>query len=383
MDSPALLMDLQQFLMAYARVRDGHADREAVFHMFFRNHPFGGGISIASGLESIVDLLEEYRFESEDLEYLTTLKGNDGEPLFETDFLYFLGDQSFACSVDAVPEGSVVFPMEPILRVEGPLVQALLLETALLNILNFQSLIATKAVRACLNAQGEPVIESGLRRAHGPDGGLSASRAAYIGGCAGTSNLLAGKKYGIPQMGMQDHEIGKAFDPEAPENGETSMGGIFQTALVAGENGNWKPAVNYSESASSPYAPGILQIRRYRWGNVFAGDMVYDTRYPIPKEAVLMDPMDGTMRKRIPAEAPWEDLLVPIFRRGELVWERPTLEFSRERTKRQLESLHPGTKLLHNPYRYPVGLEPSLNLRHRRTLTEDRLRTEVIFKNES
>ena len=380
MDFPALLMDLYLLSAAYACVKDGHADREAVFHLFFRNHPFGGGISVASGLESAVELLKEFRFESEDLEYLSTLKGSDREPLFDNDFLFFLGDQGFACSVDAVPEGSVVFSMEPILRVEGPWVQALLLETALLNILNFQTLIATKAARACLAAQGDPVIECSLRSAQGPDGGLSASRAAYIGGCAGTSNLLAGKKYRIPLMGMQDQKGGMAFDAKAAESGETSMGGVFQPSLIADEQGIWKPSMHGTEAETRHGPPGILQVRRFRWGNVFAGDMVYDTRFPIPDQAVLMDSLDGKMRKRIPAEATWEDLLVPVFRRGELVWEKPTLESSRERTIRQLEGLHPGTKLLQNPYRYPVGLEPSLNLRHRRTLIESRLRSEEIFK---
>ena len=146
--------------------------------------------------------------------YLGSLSGHDSKPLFERGFLEFLATLRFTCDVDAVPEGTIVFPQEPLLRVTGPILQAQVVETALLNFLNFESLIATKAARICLAARGEPVIEFGLRRAQGPDGGLTASRAAYIGGCAGTSNLLAGKMYGIPVSGTHAHSWVMAFGDE-------------------------------------------------------------------------------------------------------------------------------------------------------------------------
>ena len=146
--------------------------------------------------------------------YLASLRGQGGRPLFEREFLDYLAGLAFECDVDAVAEGTVVFAQEPLVRVRGPLLQCQLVETALLNIVNFQTLIATKAARVCLAAGDDPVLEFGLRRAQGVDGGLSASRAAFIGGCAATSNVLAGKLYGIPVRGTHAHSWVLAFDSE-------------------------------------------------------------------------------------------------------------------------------------------------------------------------
>jgi nicotinate phosphoribosyltransferase len=155
------------------------------------------------------------RFGEDDLAYLATVKGQDGKPLFTSAFLGALRGFRFTCEVAAIPEGTVVFPYEPLVRVQGPILEAQLAETALLNIVNFQSLIATKAARVCLAAKGDPVIEFGLRRAQGIDGGLSASRAAYVGGCSGTSNVLAGKLLGIPVTGTHAHSWVMSFATEA------------------------------------------------------------------------------------------------------------------------------------------------------------------------
>ena len=214
MQSSALFTDLYELTMAYAYWKSGIADREAAFHVIFRANPFGGGYAVACGLEDALGYLESFRFGRDDLDYLAGLAGNDGKPLFEEAFLRHLEALRPAWSVDAVPEGTVVFPLEPLARVQGPILQAQLLETALLNILNFQTLIATKAARVCEAARGDPVIEFGLRRAQGPDGGLSASRAAYVGGCAGTSNTLAGRRFGIPVRGTHAHSWVMAFDSE-------------------------------------------------------------------------------------------------------------------------------------------------------------------------
>ena len=150
----------------------------------------------------------------DDLEYLATLRGNDDKPLFERAFLDYLGGMRLSCSVDAVPEGSVVFPFEPLLRVTGPLIEAQLIEPALLNAVNFQTLVATKAARVVMAAGDEPVLEFGLRRAQGIDGALAASRAAYIGGCKATSNVLAGRLFGIPVKGTHAHSWVMCFHDE-------------------------------------------------------------------------------------------------------------------------------------------------------------------------
>jgi nicotinate phosphoribosyltransferase len=214
--SPPLLTDLYQLTMAFGYWKQNRLDQEAVFHVTFREHPFQSGYTIACGLADAINYILHLHFRSDDLAYLGELEGADRKRLFEPAFLEYLSTLNFSGSIEAVPEGTVVFPHEPLLRISGPLLQCQLLETALLNIINFQTLIATKAARICLAAKGAPVLEFGLRRAHGPDGALAATRAAYIGGCAATSNVLAGKVFGIPVRGTHAHSWVMSF-PTEPE----------------------------------------------------------------------------------------------------------------------------------------------------------------------
>ncbi len=214
-----LLTDLYQLTMAAGYWKAGIADRRASFALHFRKAPFGGAYAICAGLAPALEYLEGLRFEADDLAYLRSLTQSDGSPLFEAGFLDFLASATFDLDVDGIAEGTAVFPHTPLLRITGPLWQVQLVESALLNIINFQTLIATKAHRICraaTDAEGnpEPVLEFGLRRAQGVDGSLSASRAAYIGGCAATSNVLAGKRYGIPVKGTHAHSWVMAFDSE-------------------------------------------------------------------------------------------------------------------------------------------------------------------------
>jgi nicotinate phosphoribosyltransferase len=209
-----LLTDLYQLTMAHGYFRCGRVRDRAVFHLSFRKHPFEGSYAIAAGLDAALDFVEGYRFGAEDVEYLASLAADDQGPVFGADFLDYLRVLRARVDIDAVPEGSLVFANEPLLRVSGPLLEAQLLETTLLNLVNFQTLIATKATRVCQAASGQPVLEFGLRRAQGVDGALSASRAAFIGGCAATSNVLAGKVYGIPVRGTHSHSWVMSFDTE-------------------------------------------------------------------------------------------------------------------------------------------------------------------------
>ncbi len=213
-DTTALLTDLYELTMAYSYWKEGLSSTEAVFHMFFRKKPFGGSFAVAAGLETALQLLEKFHFSSSDLSYLASLKGEGDKPLFEPKFLEMLSNFKLTCNIDAVPEGTVMFPYEPLLRVQGPIIEAQLLESLLLNTINFQTLIATKASRICLAAHPHPVSEFGLRRAQGIDGALSASRASFIGGCASTSNVLAGKLFGIPLKGTHAHSYIMAFPSE-------------------------------------------------------------------------------------------------------------------------------------------------------------------------
>jgi nicotinate phosphoribosyltransferase len=474
--STALLTDLYELTMACAYWKSGTADKEATFYVSFREAPFQGGFTIACGLASVIDQLRKFRFEASDLAYLRTLVGLDSKPLFEEQFIEYLRKLSFECDVDAIPEGTVVFPQEPLLRVQGPILQAQIVETALLNSLNFQSLIATKAARVCLAALGEPVIEFGLRRAQGIDGGLTATRASYVGGCAGTSNVLAGKLYGIPVSGTHAHswvmsfdtelesfaayakalpnncvllvdtynslagvrhaiEIGKALRQHGHElagirldSGDLAflsiqarqlldragfantpifasndldehiitslkeqgaaisrwgvgtklvtaydcpaLGGVYKLSALREPGGTWQPKIKLSEQSAKITTPGVLQVRRFRFGDKFIGDAIYDLSRPIPRGFTIVDPLDPTRRKQIEPETPSEDLLVPILRRGQLVYDPPSLGQIRERVQQQLGMLHPGIKRFVNPHQYVAGLELGLH----------ELKTELVLK---
>lgn len=204
----ALLTDFYQLTMMAGQWREGRAHQRVTFDYFFRSLPPHTGFAICAGIESVLDFLENLRFEPDDIDYLRSLG------TFDDDFLTYLKNFRLTCTVRAVPEGTLIFPDEPVLQVEGPIIEAQLLETALLNLLNYPILIATKAARVCLAAEGEPVLDFGLRRAHGPDGGVTGSRAAYIGGCLYTSNVLAGKIYGIPVAGTHAHSWVMSFPSE-------------------------------------------------------------------------------------------------------------------------------------------------------------------------
>ncbi|MEI6206017.1 MAG: nicotinate phosphoribosyltransferase [Desulfuromonadales bacterium] len=203
-----LLTDLYELTMLAGYLEEGMMEQPAVFDLYFRTNPFEGAYAVFAGLEPALDFLEQVRFSEQELTYLT------GLGLFKAHFIDYLRGFTFRGTVTAPAEGSAVFANEPLLTVQGTLAEAQFVETALLNIINFQTLAATKAARICHAADGAEVAEFGLRRAHGPDGGLSASRAAAVGGCKGTSNMLAGKLFGLPVRGTQAHSWIQAFPDE-------------------------------------------------------------------------------------------------------------------------------------------------------------------------
>lgn len=467
--SLSLLTDLYQLTMAYGYWKSGKAGQEAIFNLYFRNNPFAGGFTVASGLSDVINYLNAFRFSEDDLAYLCTLTGNDGQSLFEEGFLTYLRDLTFKADIDAIPEGTVVFPNEPLLRIRGPILQCQLLETPLLNLINFQSLVATKAARLRLAAGTDTVLEFGLRRAQGPDGGITASRAAYIGGCDGTSNVLAGKRFGIPVGGTHAHSWVMSFADEqgafdtyaellpnnvtllvdtydtllgvdhAIETGkklrakghklagirldsgdlaylsiearhrldaagfqdtaivasndldehlitslkqqgakiniwgvgtklvtaydQPALGGVYKLAALKNESGDaWQYKMKLSEQAAKTSTPGIQQVRRFTDERGFVADMIFDEEigFNSAEETVLVDPADFTRRRKISADQPHEDLLVPVFRAGQLVYQTPDLPAIKTRVQQQLASLHPGIKRFVNPHIYPVGLERGL-----------------------
>ncbi len=212
--SLALATDLYELTMAQGYLLSGMADRASVFHMFYRHAPFQGRYVVVAGIETFADWLEDLHFTDDDIKFLGSVPGKDDRPLFIASFLEYLHGWRFRGTIKAMPEGTISFPHEPIVCVQAPLFDAQIIETALLSIVNYQSLIATKASRIRLAAGNNEVLEFGLRRAHGLDGGLSASRAAYIGGADATSNVLAAARFGIPVRGTHAHSWVMAFESE-------------------------------------------------------------------------------------------------------------------------------------------------------------------------
>lgn len=221
-ENMTMLTDFYEITMANGYLETGMQDDIAYFDLFFRTVPDEGAFAIMAGLEQICDYLDGLHFTPEDIEFLR------GKGIFSEKFLQYLENFQFACDLWSVPEGTPIFPYEPIITVRGPVVQAQFVETMLLLIVNHQSLVATKANRICRAAQGRTVMEFGTRRAHGLGAAIHGARAAYIGGCIGTACTIADEKYGIPALGTMAHswvqmfpneyEAFKAYAKTYPEN---------------------------------------------------------------------------------------------------------------------------------------------------------------------
>ncbi|KAF3363328.1 Nicotinate phosphoribosyltransferase [Chlamydiales bacterium STE3] len=461
--SLALMTDFYQLSMSYGYWKADLHNKEAVFQLFFRKTPFKGGFTITSGLESVIDFLENFRFDESDLSYLRNLRDHSGHAFFCDEFFDYLSTLKFTCHVDAIPEGTVVFPYEPLLRIQGPLLQCQILESPLLNLINFPSLIATKAARVCLAAGEDPVFEFGLRRAQGVDGALTASRAAYVGGCHATSNVLAGKLFGIPVSGTHSHswvmvfadelEAFKTYSKSLPgncvflvdtynsiegikkaievgtllkQNGQKLLGirldsgdlaylslisrkmldergfkdckiyasneldetviselkrqgakidvwgvgtnlvtgkeqsaldGVYKLSAIRDENDDWRYTLKLSEQMLKVSNPGILQVRRFKKNSEFIADAIYDIQHSPQGDFYIVDPFDPTREKVMKSTLEFEDLLVPIFRQGKRVYNIPSLEEVRRKTKENLSFFYPGVKRFLNPHQYVVGME--------------------------
>lgn len=203
-----LLTDLYELTMMQGYFKNKDQNETVIFDAFYRSNPCDGGFAIAAGLEQVIQYIKDLHFEEEDIRYLGSLG------IFGKDFLDYLRDFKFTGDIYAIPEGTVVFPREPLVKVIAPIMQAQLVETAILNIINHQSLIATKAARVCYAAHGDGIMEFGLRRAQGPDAGTYGARAAMIGGCIGTSNVLCGQLFDVPVKGTHAHSWIMSFPDE-------------------------------------------------------------------------------------------------------------------------------------------------------------------------
>ena len=203
-----LLTDFYELTMMQGYFKERDANETVIFDAFYRTNPCGNGYAIAAGLDQVIDYIKNLHFEKEDIVYLRSLD------IFEEDFLDYLSQFHFTGDIYAIPEGSVVFPREPLIKVIAPIMEAQLVETAILTIINHQSLIATKAARVVNAARGDGIMEFGLRRAQGADAGVYGARAAMIGGCIGTSNVLTGKMFDVPVLGTHAHSWIMSFPDE-------------------------------------------------------------------------------------------------------------------------------------------------------------------------
>ncbi|MBE3553971.1 MAG: nicotinate phosphoribosyltransferase [Thermicanus sp.] len=460
-----LLTDFYQLNMMYAHYKLGNLKKKVVFDLFFRSIPCQNGYAIAAGLEQAVEYIKSLHFTDEDLTYLRKV-GH-----YDDGFLKLLSNFRFTGDLWAIPEGTFVFPHEPLIRVEATILEAHLLETALLNIINHQTLIATKAARVVHAAGTDPVLEFGLRRAQGPDAGVYGARATYIAGVSSTSNVLAGKKFGIPISGTNSHAYVLSFGNELDsfrsyletfpdqavlvvdtydtlysgvphaitafkelfarlgrepksygirlDSGDLaylsketrkkldeagfksakifasgdldenlirdlkmqgakidawgvgthlitskdcpSLGGVYKLSAEE-EDGVYQPRIKVSENPDKITNPGVKKVVRFiseETGKALA-DLIMLADEENPKGNYEIFHPIYTMKRKWLRHYRIEELLLPIFRQGELVYSLPTLEEIRKRVTEQGKMFAPEILRLTNPHEYHVDLSKKL-----------------------
>ncbi len=460
----ALQTDLYQLTMVGGYVKEGKKDQCTNFDYFFRKIPDDGGYCVLAGLADVIDYIQNLKFSDEDLAYLDNLN------IFSKDVLMYLENFKFTGDLWAIPEGTVVFPHEPLIRVIAPLPEAQLLESTILNIMNFQTLIATKGARMRWAAHGDPVIDFGLRRAHGPDGALMASRAAFIGGVEGSSNVLAGKLYGIPVRGTHAHSWVESFPRELEafrayadayphaclllvDTYDTLQSGVpnaitvarelrekgyelmgirldsgdlaylskearqmldeagFQDAVIVAssdldewlleslkrqgarvdiwgigtrlvtsfsspalggvykltaldENGEkMVPKIKRSDNPEKITNPGLKRVfRMFDQRGKMRGDVLFFANEQIPTSTRFRayHPMYSHVSKSYPKAFQMQELLVPVFKKGKLVYDTPSVQKIRKNTLQNLSQLDAAYKRFQNPHTYHVSLSSHL-----------------------
>ena len=470
----ALLTDLYQLTMVGGYVQEGKTHQWANFDYFFRSIPDDGGYCILAGLADVIEYLQTLHFNQEDLSYL------EGLGIFSKDSLAYFENFKFTGDIRAMPEGTVVFPHEPLIRVTAPLPEAQLIETTLLNIMNYQTLIATKAARVVWAANGDIVIDFGLRRAHGPDGALMASRAAYIGGVDGTSNVLAGRLYGIPVRGTHAHSWIESFTKELEafrayarvypdacllladtydtlnsgvsnaiqvghelrkkghelrgirlDSGDLSylskqarrmldeggfpdasivassdldewlvqslkrqgarvdiwgvgtrlvtsfscpaLGGVYKLTALDEDDKRMTPKIKRSDNPQKITNPGVKKaVRMYDNRGQMRGDVLFldDEEIPRKRSFQVHHPMFPHVFKTYPGHFKMQEIMVPIFQKGKLVYDSPDIHKIRKYTLKNLEELDAAYKRFHNPHTYHVSLSHLLLKTKQRLLHE-------------
>jgi len=460
-----MLCDFYELTMGNGYFKYGYKDRITYFDVFYRRVPDNGGFAIAAGLEQVVEYIQNLHFSAEDIEYLR------GRNLFCEEFLEYLANFRFTGDIWAVPEGTPIFPKEPMMTVRAPAIQAQLIETYLLLSLNHQSLIATKANRVVRAAQGRKVMEFGSRRAQGVDGAVQGARAAYIGGCSGTACTIADQLFGVKAGGTMAHAWVQMFDTEYeafktyceiyPDNptllvdtyntlkkgipdairafnevlkpkgltkcgirldsgdmafltkkarkmldeagwesceisvsnsldeyiirdllqqgaeidmfgvgerlitakSEPVFGGVYKLVAVEDDEGNVQPKIKISENVGKITNPHFKKIYRFYGndtGKAIADYLcVYDETVDDSQDIVIFDPESTWKRKKV-YNYNARELLVPIFKNGELVYQLPSLQEIQDYCKKEVDSLWDEVKRFENPHAYYVDLSQKL-----------------------
>ena len=461
----AMLVDFYEFTMSNGYFLNGYKDRITYFDVFYRRCPDGGGFAIAAGLDQIIDYILNLHFDDADIEYLRARN------IFDEQFLAYLRDFKFTGDIWAVPEGTPMFPKEPIITVRAPAIEAQLIETYLLLAINHQSLIATKANRVVRAADGRTVLEFGSRRAQGPDAAILGARAAYIGGCHGTACTVSDQHFGVKAGGTMAHAWVQMFDTEYeafktyceiyPNNptllvdtyntlqsgvpnairvfnevlkpkgltkcgirldsgdmaylsrkarqmldeagwtdckisvsnsldeyiiqdilrqgaqidifgvgerlitarSEPVFGGVYKLVAVEGEDGTVLPKIKISENVGKITNPHYKKVYRFfgnDTGKAIADYLcVYDEEVNDSKDMVIFDP-DATWKTKTVYNFTAKELQVPIFKNGELVYDRPNLEQIRTYCLEQVDKLWDEVKRFDNPHTYYVDLSQKL-----------------------
>ena len=453
-----LLTDLYELTMMQGYFRNKTANETVIFDLFYRSNPCGNGYSIMAGLEQAIKYIKELHFTRNDIEYLRSLN------MFDESFLDYLGDFKFTGDIYAIPEGTVIFPREPLVKVIAPIMEAQLVETALLNIINHQSLIATKAARVCYAAKGDGVLEFGLRRAQGPDAGIYGARAAMIGGCVGTSNVLAGELFDVPVRGTHAHSWVMSFPDEytafktyaemypqactllvdtydtlksgvpnairvfqemkdagielknygiskkarkmldaagftdaiisasndldeylieslkaqgaaitswgvgtnlitAKDN--PAFGGVYKLAAIQDENGNFIPKIKLSENSEKVTNPGNKKIYRIydkETGKIKADLICMEDEVFTENETMKLFSPTETWKKTYlePGTFTLRELMVPVFIKGECVYESPKVMDIRAYCQQEQATLWEETKRFVNPHKVYIDLSKKL-----------------------
>ena len=465
----SLLTDLYQLTMLQGYFEEKQANETVIFDMFFRNNPHSGGYSVCAGLQQVIEYIEGLHFADEDISYLKTLN------LFSDKFLSYLKDFKFTGDIYAIPEGSVIFPKEPIMKIVAPIMEAQLIETALLNIINHQSLIATKASRVVFAANGDTVLEFGLRRAQGPDAGIYGARAAMIAGCFATSNVLAGQMFDVPIRGTHAHSWVMSFSDELTafrkyanlypnacillvdtydtlksgvpnaikvfnemrekgielknygirlDSGDLSylskkarqlldnagfkdaiisasndldenlisslklqgakisswgvgtnlitskdcpaFGGVYKlSAVYESDKKAFKAKIKLSENAEKNTNPGNKKIYRIydKDTKKIIADLICleEETLNTSEELLLFDPLDTWKKTLLPADTYYtKELLVPIFKNGNCVYQSPSVMEIREYCKEEMDTLWEESRRLEYPHRTHVDLSQKL-----------------------